>query len=149
MLRLMLLSKGGHVRLKLFNELLLVAELLFYHLELLLVLLQVRVVLGRHLQFDVLLLKLLDLLVQIIELGLILLDLVLVLVDPLLILGRQLQLVFFELLDLPLPLIVALALKQLDLSLELLNHVILLLQLHVVEAFGGKIAAIVAINRRE
>ena len=90
MLRLMLLSKGGHVRLKLLNELLFITELLLHHLELLLVLLQVRVVFGRHLQFDVLLLKLLDLLVQIIELGLILLDLVLVLVDPLLILGRQL-----------------------------------------------------------
>ena len=148
-LRLVLLSQSGHVGFELLNELLFISELIFDHLKLFFVLLCAGVVFGWHLQFDVFLLQLLYLLVQVIELRLILLDLVFILVDPLLILSCQLYLVLFEFFYLPLPFIVTLAFQKLNLSFELLNHIIFLLQLHIMETLGGKVTAVIPINSRE
>lgn len=64
---------------------------------------------------------------QIGELDLVSFDFLFIFGDPFLVLPSQLQLVFFELLDLFLPLVVAFRLKQLDLRLELLYHVVFLL----------------------
>lgn len=144
----MLVLHAREMRLKLLDQFLLVRQLFLDHFQLLRRLLQIRVVLVRYLQFDVFLLQLFDLLVQVVELGLVFLDLLFILVDPLLVLRDQLQLVFFELFNVFLPLVVAFALKELYLCLELLNHIVFLLELHVVEALRSEVAAFVAVNRR-
>ena len=72
--------------LELLNQLLLVSQLLLYHVKLFHTLLERSVILGRHLQFDVIFLQLLDLLVEVGEFSLVLLDLLLVLGNPLLVL---------------------------------------------------------------
>ena len=133
--------------LKLLDELLLVPQLLLRHFKLVLVLLQGGVVLGSHLKLDVVFLELFDLRVQVIELGFVLLDLLFVLCDPLLVLGSQLDLIFFKLLDLTLPLIVALALQQLYLGFELLDDVVLLIELDAVDPLGrGEVAGLVTVE---
>ena len=144
-----LVLHARQVGLKLFNQFLLVAQLLLHHFELLCRLLQVRVILGCYLQFDILFLKLLDLFVQVVKLSLVLLNLLFILGDPLFILGSQLEFVFFKLLYMLLPLVVPLALQEFDLGLELLDNVVFLLKLHVVEALRREVAALVAIDGRD
>lgn len=72
---------------------------------------------------------------QVIKLGLIFLNLVFILGDPLFVLCSQFKFVFLQFFNLPHPLIVTFALKKLNLSLQLLNSVFFLLQLHIVESF--------------
>ena len=145
---LMLLGEGSHGSSKLLNQILLVAQLIFDHLQFLFILLQVRIIFRRYLQFDVILLKLLNLLMQVVKLGLVLLDFILILGYPLFVLSHQFKFVLFELLNLFFPLVVSLAFEQLDLSLELLNHIFLLLQLHVVVALICKVTAVIAVDSR-
>ena len=145
---LMLLGEGSHGSSKLLNQILLVAQLIFDHLQFLFILLQVRIIFRRYLQFDVILLKLLNLLVQVVKLGLVLLDFILILGYPLFVLSHQFKFVLFELLNLFFPLVVSLTFEQLDLSLELLNHIFLLLQLHVVVALICKVTAVIAVDSR-
>lgn len=77
---------------------------------------------------------------QVIELGLVLLYLGLILGDPLLVLGCELGVLLFELLDLPLPLVVPLVLKKLNLVFELLYNFFFLLKLPIDHAIRSKIA---------
>ena len=145
----MLLRKSGHVRLELLDQVLLVAELLLHHLKLLFVLPHRGVIFCRYLQFDILLLKRLDLLVQVIELGLVFLYLFLVLGDPLLVLGLKLELVLLQLLNLLFPLVVTLGFQELNLGLQLLNDIVLLLQLHVDHTLRVEVAALVPVDSRD
>ena len=139
-----------HVRLKLLNQVLLVPQLILNHVKLLNVLLLGSVVLGGYLQFDILFLECLDLFMQVVKLGFIFLDFVFIFGDPFLVLGSKLSLVLLKLLNLPLPLVVSLALKQLNLSLQLLNSVIFLLELHIdhsLVVIVGNETAFIAANR--
>jgi len=149
MLALVLLGERSHMRLELLDQVLLVSQLLLHHLKLLLVLSHARVVLRSYLQFDVLLLQLLDLPVKVVKFSLVFLYFFLIFGDPLLVLCRQFQLIFFKLLDLLFPLVITLALEQLNLSLKLLDHIVFLLELHVDHALGCEVTAIVTIDSRD
>ena len=143
--------EARHVRLKLLYQILLVSQLILNHVKLLNVLLLGRVILGGYLQFDILFLEGLDLFMQVVKLGFIFLDFVFIFGDPLFILGSKLSLVFLQLLNLPLPLVVSLALQQFDLCLQLLDSVIFLLELHIdhsLVVIVGNETALIATNRR-
>ena len=131
--------------LKLLHELLLLMQLLLDHIQIFCMLLLGIVILSRHFELDIIFLQLLDLLVEVVELGLVLLDFLLVLGDPFLVFGGKFDFIFFQLLDLSFPLIVAFRLKQLNLSLQLLNNVVFLIELHRVEPLSCKVTALVAI----
>ena len=104
----------------------------------------VRVVLRRHFQFDIIFLQQLDLFVQVVKLGLVLLDLFLILGDPFLVFCGKFDFVLLKLLNLPLPLVIALGLKQLNLGLKLLDYVVFLLQLHRMEPLSSEITTLIA-----
>lgn len=110
MLRGVLLIESGKMALELLDHLLLRRQLILHHVEILDALLGGRVVLCGHLQPDILLLQRLDLSVQVGEFGLVFLDLLFILGDPFFVLASEFDLVLLQLLDLPLPLVVALGL---------------------------------------
>ena len=104
----MLLSHCCHVTIELLNKILFVTNLLFDHIELLLHLLLTCVILCSDFQFDINLLKLLNLLVKVIEFCLVPLYFIFILRNPFLVFHHQLCLVLLELFDLSCPLGVAL-----------------------------------------
>ena len=107
------------------------------------------IILCSHLQFDIDLLKLLDLLVKVSEFCLIPLYFLFILGNPLLVLDYQVCLVLLKLLDLSPPLGVTLRLQEFNLGLQLFNCVIFLLKLHVMESFIiQEVATLVTINCR-
>ena len=132
---------------KVLDKLNLILQLLLDHLKLFFGQLERGVTLRCHFQFDVILLQLLDLLVQVCELCLVLLNFFFILRDPFLVFGSQFGFVFFKLLDLALPLVVPFGLKELNLSLQLLNEVFFLLELNILlEPLDGVEAALITID---
>ena len=93
---------------ELLNKILFVTNLLFDHIELLLHLLLTCVILCSDFQFDIDLLKLLNLLVKVIEFCLVPLYFIFILRNPFLVFHHQFCLVLLELFDLSCPLGVAL-----------------------------------------
>ena len=89
----MLLSHCCHVTIELLNKILFVTNLLFDHIELLLHLLLTCVILCSDFQFDIDLLKLLNLLVKVIEFCLVPLYFIFILRNPFLVFHHQLCLV--------------------------------------------------------
>lgn len=84
---------------------------------------------------------------QVRELCLVLLNFFFILRDPFLVFGSQFGFVFFKLLDLALPLVVPFGLKELNLSLQLLNEVFFLLELNILlEPLDGVEAALITID---
>ena len=131
--------------LKLLYQLLLLMQLLLDHIQIFCMLLLGIVILSRHFELDIIFLQLLDLLVEVVKLGLVLFDFLLVLGDPFLVFGGKFDFIFFQLFNLSFPLIVAFRLKQFNLSLQLLDNVVFLIQLHRVESLSCEVTALVAI----
>lgn len=146
----MLLCNALQMVFKLLDELLLVFELFAEDFDLFDTCLDACVILVGHLELNVVFLQLLYLFVQVIKFGLVLFYFLFILGDPLLIFGGKLNFVLLELLNLFLPLVVTLGLEKLDLCLQLLNHVVFLLELHRVEPLSRVVAALIAsVNRRQ
>ena len=89
----MLLSHSSHVAIELLDKILFIANLFLDHIELLLHLLLTRVILCGDFQFDIDLLKLLNLLVKVIEFCLVPLYFIFILRNPFLVFYYQLCLV--------------------------------------------------------
>ena len=133
---------------KLLYKILFVPDLIFDHIELFLHLLLICIILCSDFQFDIDLLKLLNLLVKVIEFCLVSLYFFFILCDPFLVFDYQLGLVLLKLFNLSSPLGVTLRLQKLNLGPQLFNLVVFLLKLHVMDSFIQEVAAVVTFNCR-